>query len=198
MTEYESFGVNLSQGQILKLDEARKKQYAITIKLSKSNLTGNVKLPLTKTQINSISKAASNNKGVQLKLSVAQIKHMEKNGGFLPLLALIPAIAAAVGATGGLAGGIASAVNSSKQAAEQVRHNKELETLLKQQTKEGSGVVSNVVEPIPLVGKPLSNMLKKIGLGGCVKGLKGVKWGNGLYLERQGEGLFLAREREGN
>ena len=39
----------------------------------------------------------------------------------------------------------------------------------------------------------LSNALKKIGLGGCVKDLKdlkGVVWGNGLYLEREGNGLF--------
>ena len=117
---------------------------------------------------------------------------MEKHGGFLPLLALLPA---ALGAIGGLAGGITSAVNSSKQTAEQVRHNKQIEDLAKSQLSSGSGIISNAVAPIPIIGKQLSAALQKIGLGKCrcVKNLKGVSWGNGLYLERQGEGLFLGR-----
>ena len=118
------------------------------------------------------------------------VKYMEKNGGFLPLLAAL--IPAAIGAIGGLAGGISSAVNSTRQTNEQKRHNQELESLTKQQL--GSGILSDAVAPIPITGKMLSNALKKLGLGGCVKNLKGAAWGNGLYLEREGNGLFLARQ----
>ena len=49
-------------------------------------------------------------------------------------------------------------------------------------------------EPIPIAGKMLSDELKKFGLGGSSKNLKGAVWGNGLYLERKGSGLFLARQ----
>ena len=112
-------------------------------------MSGSTKLPLTQTQLNKIRKATS---GVGLCLSKAQLKHMEKNGGFLPLLAaLIPAVLDAVG---GLAGGISSAVNSTRQTNEQKRHNQELESITKQQL--GSGMLSDAVEPIPIAGKMLS------------------------------------------
>ena len=190
MSQYQNYGVDLTKGQIEKILNAKNKRCSVTIELSKNDLNGNIKLPLTKTQINKIQAAVAASKGVQLTLSTAQLKYMEKSGGFLPLLSLIPIIAGAVGAAGGLTGGIASAVSAAKSNAEQARHNKEVETLL----KTGSGIISNVVDPIPIVGKALSNALKKIGLGGSVKKLQGVKWGNGIYLERKGSGLFLKRQ----
>ena len=83
-----------------------------------------------------------------------------------------------------------------------IRHNKAQEDLLKSQLNvglnTGSGIISDTVAPIPLVGKKLSAALQKLGLGNCpCKGLKGAKWGNGLYLEREGNGLFLARQGGG-
>ena len=71
-------------------------------------------------------------------------------------------------------------VNS--QSSEQARHNKEMEKLV----KEGGGSI-----PKSVTGKSLSNTLNKYGLEGNTKGIKGVVWGNGLYLEREGSGLFL-------
>ena len=169
--------------------------------MSKANPDGDFTLPLTQTQINKIKKAKN---GVQLNLSESQLKHMEKTGGFLPLLTLIPIIASALGAAGGLAGGVASAVSSSKATAEQARHNKVIED----QLKSGSGVVSNLVGKIPLIGSVLEPLLQKIGLGlsdikklnkgtcVCSNGLLVKKSGNGLYLEPQhGDGFFLGRER---
>jgi hypothetical protein len=193
MSIYTNYGVTLSENQIRKLQKARNSDCDVTLRISKPNLTGKMNLPLTNTQINKIKKTKS---GVQLTLSKSQLSHLEKSGGFLPLLALIPGLIGALGGIGGLAGGIASAVNSSKQTAEMVRHNKEEEDLVKRQLSSGSGIISNAVAPIPLIGKPLSTTLKKFGLGGCVENLKGVKWGNGLYLERQGGGLFLGRVGE--
>ena len=63
------------------------------------------------------------------------MKYLEKSGGPLPLLALLPSIFGGLGAAGAVAGGISSAVSSAKnvsnavsQLAETERHNREIET----------------------------------------------------------------------
>jgi len=203
MTEYHQYGVNLSKGQADKICNAHKKGTGVTIRLTKLNLQGDHKLPLTQTQINKIKKAKN---GVQLNLSETQLKHLkmvEKNGGFIPLLSLIPIIASALGAAGGVAGGIASAVSAGKSNAEQARHNRAVE----EQLKAGSGVVSDTVGKIPILGTILAPLLQKLGLGiedcnkikngGCVccDGYKIKKQGSGLYLEPEGNGLFLGPRR---
>jgi hypothetical protein len=172
----------------------------------KLNLQGDHKLPLTQTQINKIKKAKN---GVQLNLSETQLKQLkqleqlEKNGGFLPLAALIPLIFGGIGAAGGLAGGVASAVSAVKSNAEQARHNRTVE----EQLKAGSGVVSDTVGKIPILGTFLAPLLQKLGLGiedcnkikngGCVccDGYKIKQYGSGLYLEPEGSGLFLGPRR---
>ena len=80
---------------------------------------------------------------MNLFLSSSQLKYLEKSGGLLPLLALLPLIFAGLGAAGGVAGGVASAVSSAKNAsaaaaqiAEMERHNREIES----QLKSGTGV----------------------------------------------------------
>ena len=201
MGDYQNYGLKLTPTQAKKIMTAHKNKTGSTIRLSKSSLKGDFKLPLTQTQINKITKAKT---GVQLKLSEAQLKHMEKTGGFIPLLTLIPIIASALGAAGGVAGGIASAVNSSKANSEQERHNRAIEN----QLKEGSGVVSDLAGKIPLLGCFLGPLLQKIGLGesdikkiskdGCVchDGFRIKRMGTGLYLEPyQGDGLFLGPRR---
>ena len=199
MTEYHMHGVNLSKGQAKKVLQAHKKGNSISIRLSKNNLNGAFKLPLTKTQLNRIHKTQT---GMDLKLSESQLDHMEKNGGFLPLLALIPLITCALGAAGGIAGGVASAVSSSRANAEQARHNKAIEEAM----KNGTGVVSDVGK-VPVIGSFLAPLLQKIGLGlddinkinrgGCVcqNGVDIKRHGNGLYLGRQGTRLFLGPKR---
>ena len=89
MVEYHDYEVKLSKGQIIKLFQSHRKGIGLRIRLSKSHVNGVNKLLLTQTQLNKILKATT---GVQLNLSAAQIKHMEKSGGFLPLAALIPLI----------------------------------------------------------------------------------------------------------
>ena len=197
MTEYQNFGVNLSKGQARKIHDAHSKGIGATVRLSKANLQGDHKIPLTQTQINKIKKAKN---GVQLKLSESQLKHMEKTGGFIPLAALFSAL----GAAGGIAGGVASAVSSYKSNAEQARHNRVIE----EQLKSGSGVVSNVIGKIPIISKFLEPLLQKIGLGirnvdklysgGCIccNGLEIKKIGHVLYFGSRGEGLFLGPERQ--
>jgi len=204
MTEYHDYGVTLSEGQAKNIVNAYKKGSGVTIRLTKINLQGEHKLPLTQTQINKIKKAKN---GVQLNLSETQLKQLkaiEKNGGFIPLLSLIPIIASALGAAGGLAGGISSAVSAGKSNAEQARHNRAVE----EQLKAGSGVVSDTVGKIPILGSILGPVLQKLGLGiedcnkikngGCVcrDGYKIKQRGSGLYLEPEGSGLFLGLRRE--
>ena len=201
MGDYQNYGVTLTTAQAKKIMRAHKNKTSIAIRLLKSSLHGDYKLPLTQTQINKITSAKN---GVQIKLSETQLKHMEKTGGFIPLLTLIPIIASALGAAGGVAGGIASAVNSSKANNEQERHNRAIEGAL---AKEGSGVVSDFVGKIPVLGTFLKPLLEKIGLGmsdikkinkgGCVcrNGYQIKRLGSGLYLEPHGEGVFLGPQR---
>ena len=204
MTEYYLHGLSLTDGQMKKIIKSANKHESVTIRLSRAKFTGDHKLPLTRTQINQLSTTKT---VVNLKLSYAQIKHINDivsnirkkyNGGFIPLLALIPIIASALGAAGGLAGGVASAVSASNNAkaavaaqAELERHNREVES----QLKAGSGVISDHVGKIPVIGNLLKPLLQKLGLGindynriikgGC------VKCGKGLYLKPYGSGLYL-------
>lgn len=202
MTDYYDYGVTLSEGQMKKIFTAHNKGTGFVIKLKKENLHGTHKLPLTQTQINRIKTAKT---GMQLKLSESQLKHMEKTGGFLPLAALIPIIAGALGAAGGLTGGIASAVTAARSNAEQARHHRAIEEmnlveLNKASAATGSGIVSDVVGKIPLLGSFLAPLLQKIGLG--IKDAKQLnkcecelkKSGYGLYLgppRHEGTGVFL-------
>jgi hypothetical protein len=165
--------------------------------LKKDDLHGDFKLPLTQTQLNRINKVKT---GIQLTLSETQLAHMKKTGGFIPILALI---ASALGAAGGIAGGVASAVNSSKANAELGRHNRVIE----EQLKSGSGVVSDVVGKVPVIGKVLAPLLAKIGLGNgdinkikrggcvCLDGIDIKRYGDGIFLGPQGSGLFLGPQR---
>ena len=210
MTEYHQYGVTLSDGQAKTIDDAHRNGTGVAIRLTKVNLHGEHMLPLTQTQINKIKKAKN---GVQLNLSETQLKHLEtkeKNGGFLPLLTLIPIIASALSAAGGLAGGISSAVSASKSNAEQARLNDETarhNRAVEEQLKAGSGIVSDTVGKIPILGAILGPLMQKLGLGiedcnkikngGCVcrDGYKIKQHGSGLYLEPESSGLFLGPRR---
>src|SRR5579863_1588798 len=190
---YTMHGVNLTTFQIKKLADGVKKQHEVKLRITKGNLKGNHRLPLTTRQLQRIQKAKT---GLDLRLSAAQLQHLESTGGFLPLLALIPAIMGGIGAAGGLAGGIASAVNAAKNAQalttaqqETERHNRAIEEQI------GKGVVANAVGKVPVIGTHLKTLLQKIGLGKCecdnlMNG--GVHHlGSGLYLRPYGSGLYL-------
>ena len=125
-------GLSLSDAQIKKIINVAKKHTSVTIRISKNSLNGSHKLPLNETQVNQMNNARG---GMNLTLTYEQIKQwIEKQGGILPLLTLIPIIASALGVAGGIAGGISSAVstaNSAKASAkaqtELERHNREVE-----------------------------------------------------------------------
>ena len=176
------------------------------------------KIPLTRTQINRITKAKN---GLNLFLSSSQLKYLEKSGGLLPLLALLPLIFAGLGAAGSVAGGVASAVSSAKNAsaaaaqiAEMERHNREIESQLKSGANAGTillalcvgnGIISDAASRIPVVGPFIVPILKRLGLGladintitkgGCVScnGISLKTVGGGLFIET-GKGLNLGTQ----
>ena len=80
---YVKYGVKLSAGQKEKLAKALSNKSAITIRLTKSDLTGHDELILTRTQLKRIQKAMKNKTGVDLKISKTQIRHLVQEGGSL-------------------------------------------------------------------------------------------------------------------
>jgi len=106
---------NLTNQQIKKLANAYKNKSEVKLKLNKNMIipNGGVPLILTNTEL----KKLSDNKNHNITISSARIS----KGGFLPILAAIPAIAALLGAGGAAAGGIASAVQKAKQARNEDR-----------------------------------------------------------------------------
>ena len=66
---------------------------------------------------------------------------IERNGGLLPIIPLIGAIAAGISALASAGGATASAIISAKNSAEQERHNKQLEDIAR-----GNGISNDVIK----------------------------------------------------
>ena len=134
-----------------------------------------------------------------LSLSSTQLKYLEKSGGLLPLLILLPLIFGGLGAAGAVGGGISSAVSSAKKASnsaaqlvETERHNHEIES----QLKNGSGIISDGAAKIPVLGSYFFPILKRLGLG--LSDINIIKQGgcvdcNGICLKLHGDGLFIGK-----
>jgi hypothetical protein len=207
MTYYQT-KFSLTKNQLQKIANAVHDNTEVTLRLSKSNFdVHGYNLPLTQTQINKL----SNGEIHDLKFSSNQIKYINnklkkhagiKNGGFLPLAALIPVIATVLGGLGSVAGTIASTVQKGQANSENERHNKELENQLKGSgyekiikhynklagkgksrdeivkslnTRYGSGAVSDFLAKIPILGKILTPITSMIGLGLHLQAGKGLR-----------------------
>lgn len=149
-TVYERISVSLDECDVKRLTRAIERQIPVTItirhKRTKKSIMEETALPLTANQITRITKARNNNKNIQIKLSVKQLKYLiqnnddEKIGGFLPaaLLAALPAITA----VGSLVTSGINAWNNKKAndklVEERIRHNKAMETL--STNTEGKGI----------------------------------------------------------
>jgi len=197
-----NYGLELTNDQLAKILIATKNNTSVVIRLKRQPNeladTSNVlrEIPLTQTQINKIQKIKTS---FDLKLSAAQLRHLKKSGGFLPLLALLPLIFGGLAAIGGVSHGIASAVSSASSAkaaaaaqSELERHNLAVESQLKNAA--GAGIISDKIEHIPVLGK-LAPILRKLGLGinhvrKIVSG-KDVCLGRGIYLGTSGSGLYI-------
>ena len=90
MTTYHSHKVNLSEGQIKKLSTAHNNKSGITIRLSKSDLTGKYdSLMLTKRQINKLNRAKKSGVGSDLKISQTQTRKVINVGQGAPRMGRI-------------------------------------------------------------------------------------------------------------
>ena len=90
MTSYHLHKVNLSEGQRKKLLTAHNNKSGITIRLSKSDITGKDSLMLTKRQINKLNKAKKSGVGSDLKITQTQIRKVIGEGA--PRIGLFPSI----------------------------------------------------------------------------------------------------------
>ena len=83
MTKYYPYGVSLNKGQLEKLSRAYNNNSAITIRLTRNELSGPHELMLTKTPINKLKKAMIQGTGSDIKISKTQIRKAVKQGGSL-------------------------------------------------------------------------------------------------------------------
>src|SRR5688572_5315810 len=107
-TKYISHGLSLTEGQKVTLANAARNGTGATIRLTYRQLHGEDNLGLTKGQANRVAKNLDQGRGMELRFTKTQLKHMTKNGGFLPLLALLPLLFGGLSAAGGVAGGAAA------------------------------------------------------------------------------------------
>ena len=177
---------NLTQSQINHLEKALVNNKPTTLTITVKNLNGSHPLPVTEAEMKHISNCLGDRTSVaviKISLSKKKLQFIKDNasgheGGFLPLLSLIPLIAGGIGAAGGVASGIASAVqaantnkNEKAKLVEQERHNREVESNL----KSGEGLDTIGVTDCPNCG--------------CTLKVK-AKEGKGLYLKPySGSGL---------
>ena len=95
MSRYQNVKVNISERQKDKIERALKAILEVSIKLSHDDLNhGDYVLALTQAQINKMTKAYDNGKGVTIKMSKTQIEYNKKvEGGFIGALLLMLATA---------------------------------------------------------------------------------------------------------
>lgn len=129
MNNYITHGFSLSDSQKKSIAQAVHEKRGMTLKLAFSQLQGDDKLALTKSQATRVVRNKCSNQGVELRLSKSQLQHSKKIGGFLPLLL------AALSAAGALAGGASAIAKTVHDKQEQERHNRAVEAALK-----GSGL----------------------------------------------------------
>ena len=84
MTTYHPYKVNLTKGQKDKLRRAFQSKNPVTLRLKKTQLSGNDQLMLTANQIKRIQKAASQGKGAEIKVSKSQAQKV--GGSFVSAL----------------------------------------------------------------------------------------------------------------
>ena len=134
MINYIEHKFNLSDNQKKKLGDALKNKKDLKLRLSSSNLVGDIPILLNKSQKTKVLKSLNMKHGCDLNLSKTQIQQLTKHGGFLPLLPLILGGLSAIGSLAAGGSQIAKAINQSKsnklQLDETKRHNEMIENKL--------------------------------------------------------------------
>ena len=102
MTELHKINVKLSEGQKRKLAKAYRDKEEVSIKLAHKNLSGSDTLMVPKNTVNRVAKSKSLGKGVQIKISKANVRKQTGSGIFTSLLPVLKNVAPTVGKTLGL------------------------------------------------------------------------------------------------
>jgi len=85
---YTNVHVNISENQKRNLKQPLESKGPVSIRLDYADLEGNDILALTNSQVNRMTKAYDNGKGIKIKMSKRQVEHNKTiEGGFLSLLA---------------------------------------------------------------------------------------------------------------
>jgi len=85
---YTNVHVNISENQKRNLKQTLESKGPVSIRLDYADLEGNDILALTNSQVNRMTKAYDNGKGIKIKMSKRQVEHNKTiEGGFLSLLA---------------------------------------------------------------------------------------------------------------
>ena len=102
MTELHKISVKLSEGQKRKLAKAYRDNEEVSIKLAHKNLSGSDTLMVPKNTVNRVAKSKSLGKGVQIKISKANVRKQTGSGIFTSLLPVLKNVAPTIGKTMGL------------------------------------------------------------------------------------------------
>ena len=102
MTELYKINVKLSEGQKRKLAKAYRDNEEVSIKLAHKNLSGSDTLMVPKNTVNRVAKSKGSGKGVQIKISKANVRKQTASGIFTSLLPVLRNVAPTIGKTLGL------------------------------------------------------------------------------------------------
>ena len=102
MTELHKINVKLSEGQKRKLAKAYRDNEEVSIKLAHKNLSGSDTLMVPKNTVNRVAKSKGLGKGVQIKISKANVRKQTGSGILSSLLPVLRNVAPTVGKTLGL------------------------------------------------------------------------------------------------
>ena len=102
MTELHKINVKLSEGQKRKLAKAYRDNEEVSIKLAHKNLSGSDTLMVPKNTVNRVAKSKGSGKGVQMKISKANVRKQTGSGILTSLLPVLRNVAPTLGKTVGL------------------------------------------------------------------------------------------------
>ena len=102
MTELHKINVKLSEGQKRKLAKAYRDNEEVSIKLGKNALSGSDTLMVPKNTVNRVAKSKGLGKGVQIKISKANVRKQTGSGILTSLLPVLKNVAPTIGKTMGL------------------------------------------------------------------------------------------------
>ena len=102
MSELYEINVHLTEGQKRKLAKAYRDNEEVTIRLKKDALSGNDTLMVPANMVKRVAKSQELGKGVQIKISKANVRKQTGQGIFTSLLPVLRTVAPTVGKTLGL------------------------------------------------------------------------------------------------